>query len=103
MTRYTVYLETAEDGRCMAHVPALPGCFARAASHDEVLQRTPDAIRETIAWLRRHSEPAPAIEEPIEIEEVAGASSNGIGPFDPGGTAARIPPEERASRLVCGY
>lgn len=71
MTCYLVYLETGGDGRCMAHMPALPGCFTRAASRDEALRRVPDAIRETLAWLRRHGEPAPAFEEPVEIE-VAG-------------------------------
>ena len=92
MTRYLVYVETDGDGRYMAHVPALPGCFARAAGRDEALRRAPDAIRETSAWLRRHGEPAPAVEAPIEIE-IAGESSDGVGPFDPGGTAALLPPD----------
>jgi uncharacterized damage-inducible protein DinB/predicted RNase H-like HicB family nuclease len=107
MTRYLIYLETGDDGRSMAHVPALPGCIARAASRDEVLRRTPDAIREASAWLRRHGEPAPAAEDPVEIE-IAGESS-GAGPFDPGNTAALLPPDrapltpdemERAFRLL---
>jgi uncharacterized damage-inducible protein DinB/predicted RNase H-like HicB family nuclease len=89
----------------MAHVPTLPGCIARAASRDEALQRTPDAIRETSAWLRRHGEPAPAAEDPIEIE-VAGECS-GAGPFDPGNTAALLPPDldplapEEMERAFC--
>jgi len=30
MTRYSVYLEIADDGRRMAHMPSLPGCTVRA-------------------------------------------------------------------------
>jgi uncharacterized damage-inducible protein DinB/predicted RNase H-like HicB family nuclease len=99
MTRYRVYLEIADDGRCMAHVldpstgsgQALPGCIARASSRDDALCQLPDAIRDYHAWLRRHGEPAPPEDEPIEIE-VAGEST-GFGPFDPGDAAALFPPD----------
>ena len=30
MTRYSVYLEIADDGRRMAHMPSLSGCTVRA-------------------------------------------------------------------------
>jgi uncharacterized damage-inducible protein DinB/predicted RNase H-like HicB family nuclease len=91
MTRYPVYLEFVDDGRCMAHVLELPGCIVRAPSRDEALRRMPDAIRDYHAWLRRHGEPAPPDEELIEIE-VAGEST-GFGPFDPGDAAALFPPD----------
>ncbi len=91
MTRYPVYLETDDDGRCMAHVLNLPGCTVRAQGHDEALSRAPEAIHETHAWLRRHGELAPSRDEPIEIE-VAGEST-GFGPFDPGSAAALFPPD----------
>lgn len=78
MLRRLVYVEIAGDGRCMAHVPDLPGCFVRASDRDEALRRLPDAIGDYHAWLRRHGEPAPPEEESIEIE-VAGQSA-GFGP-----------------------
>jgi uncharacterized damage-inducible protein DinB/predicted RNase H-like HicB family nuclease len=91
MIHCSVYLEIADDGRCMAHVLGLPGCIARAPTRDEALRRLPDAIRDTHAWLRRHGEPAPPADEPIEFE-IAG-ESRGIGPFDPGNAAALFPPD----------
>ncbi len=93
MSRYAVYLETAEDGRCMAHVLTLPGCIARAPSRDEALQRLPDAIGDYRAWLRCHGEPAPPGEEAIEIEIVD--ESAGFGPFDRGSAAALFPPDRQ--------
>jgi predicted RNase H-like HicB family nuclease/uncharacterized damage-inducible protein DinB len=92
MLRYPVYLETADDGRCMAHVLDLPGCAVRAPARDEALSRLPDAIRDYHAWLRRHGESAPSADERIEIE-VAGESS-GIGPFDRRSAAALFLPEQ---------
>ena len=75
MTRYLVYLEIADDGRCMAHVLGLPGCIVRAPSRDEALCRLPNAIHDYHAWLCRHGEPAPPDEEPVEIEVVVRAQA----------------------------
>jgi len=91
MTRYPIYLEIADDGRCMAHVLGLPGCIVRAPSRDEALRRMPDAIRDYHAWLRRHDESAPPEEESIEIEITD--ESTGFGPFDPGDAAALFLPD----------
>jgi predicted RNase H-like HicB family nuclease/uncharacterized damage-inducible protein DinB len=91
VTRYAVYLETADDGRCMAHVLDLPGCIARAPSRAEALVQLRDAIRDYRAWLQRHGEAALTEEEPIEIE-IAGHST-GFGPFDPRSAAALFPPD----------
>jgi predicted RNase H-like HicB family nuclease len=70
LPHYSVYLETADDGRCMAHVLDLPGCIVRAPTRDEALSRVPEAIGEILAWLRRHGEPAPAASEDA-IQQVA--------------------------------
>lgn len=94
MACYQVYLEIHDDGRCMAHVPELPGCFARAPTRDEALSQVPTMIRDYHAWLRRHGEPAPPPDAPIEIE-IAGESV-GFGPFDPGDAAALLPPDQMA-------
>jgi uncharacterized damage-inducible protein DinB/predicted RNase H-like HicB family nuclease len=91
MARYPVYLEIADDGRCLAHVPDLPGCVVRAPTPQGALRQLPGAIRDHHAWLRRHDEPAPPADEPIEIEVVA--EHTGIGPFDPGDAAALLPPD----------
>ena len=91
MARYPVYLEIADSGLCMIHVPDLPGCMVRAPSRDEALQRLPQAIHEYHVWLRRHGELAASEEEPVEIE-VSGEST-GFGPFDPGDAAALLPPD----------
>lgn len=93
MVRYPVYLETGDDGRCMAHVVELPGCIARARSRDEALRQLPAAIADYHGWLRRHGEPAPSAEEPVEIE-LAGELT-GYGPFERGDAAALFPPDRK--------
>jgi predicted RNase H-like HicB family nuclease/uncharacterized damage-inducible protein DinB len=91
VTRYAAYLETAGDGRCLAHVLDLPGCVVRASSREEALDRLPQAIRDHFDWLRRHGEAVPRAGESIQVEiaqEVAG-----VGPFDPGDAAALFAPD----------
>ena len=56
MTRYLAYLETADDGRCLAHVLDLPGCIVCASSRREALEGLPQAIRDHCDWLRCHGE-----------------------------------------------
>ncbi len=92
MARYQVYWEVPRDGRCMAHLPELPSCFARAPTRDEALSRIIAAIGDHHAWLRRHGELVPPTDVPIETE-VAGESL-GFGPFDPGDAAALFPPDQ---------
>jgi len=99
MSRYPVYLEITDD-LCLAHtftcgagagIPDLPGCTVRAPSRAEVLSLLPAAIRDHLAWLRRHGESVPPEDDPVEIE-VAG-ESHGFGPFNPGDAAALFPPD----------
>jgi uncharacterized damage-inducible protein DinB/predicted RNase H-like HicB family nuclease len=92
MSRLAVYLEIGDDGRCMAHVPELPGCFVRASSRDQALKLVPATIRNHYAWLRCHGEPAPPEEAPFGVK-VAGEVS-GVGSFDPGSAAALFPPDQ---------
>ncbi len=94
MARIPVYLEIADDGTCMAHAVVLPGCFVRAPAREEALRQLPQAISAYYAWLRRHGEPAPAGDEPVEIE-IAG-ESRGFGPFEPGDAAALFPPDRES-------
>jgi predicted RNase H-like HicB family nuclease/uncharacterized damage-inducible protein DinB len=90
MARYEAYVEIADGGLCLIHVPALPGCIARARTRDEAWRQLPQAIRDYHAWLRRHGESAPG-DAPIQIE--LAAEYGGIGPFDPGDAAALLPPD----------
>jgi len=94
MTCYSVFLEIADDDRCMAHVLALPGCAVRAQTQEEALRQLPEAIREYHEWLCRHGEAAPSVGEPIETK-IAEAST-GFGPFNPGDAAALFEPDRRA-------
>ncbi len=104
MTSYAVYLETAQDGLWMGHVPALPGCMVRAGDRTKLLTALPGTIRAYHAWLRGHGEAAPGEEEPLELE-VAG-EVEGTGPFERGDPAAlfasdRVPvtPEEMGAHF----
>lgn len=94
MAHYSVYLETAEDSRCLAHVLDLPGCIVRAPSSREALDGLPQAIRDHWHWLRRHGKTAPCAGESIQIE--VAEEITGSGPFDPGDAAALFAPDLEA-------
>jgi len=44
VVRYPVYLEIADDGRCLAHGLDLPGCIVRAPTREEALRQLPEAV-----------------------------------------------------------
>jgi len=88
---FSVFLEIADDGRCMAHAMDLPGCIARAETREAALSQVPQAIREYHAWLRRHGEAVLPPCEPLELR--VGGEARGSGPFDPGDAAALFPPD----------
>ncbi len=91
MTCYDIYLEVGPGGECMAHVPSLPGCFARASSRKGALAALPEAIRGYHAWLRQHGESLPDPVEPIalQVAEVV----TGFVPFWRGSKAALFAPD----------
>lgn len=93
---YDVALEIGTDGRCLAHVLALPGCVLRATDEAHARAHLPDAIRAHLAWLRRHGEPVDLPPEPIafRIDE----TSRGFGPFHRGDRAALFGPDRRPLR-----
>jgi predicted RNase H-like HicB family nuclease/uncharacterized damage-inducible protein DinB len=91
VAHYSVYLETVDDGPCMAHVIDLPGCIVRAPTRDEALRRLPEAIKEYHGWLRSHGGPARTSGESVRIE-LAGESV-GLGPFNRRDAAALFPPD----------
>lgn len=91
MAGYDVYLEVGPRGVCLAHVPALPGCTARAGNQAGALAALPAAIRDYHAWLRRHGEDVSEPPDPVSlyIAEVSG----GFGPFKRGDRAALFTPD----------
>ena len=62
---YTLNLEQMEN-YWIAHVPALPGCFASAETREAAVAAAPQAIADHRAWLRAHGEDAP--DEPVQVE-----------------------------------
>ena len=54
---YHLNLEEME-GRWIAHVTALPGCFASDADQGAAVANAPPAIADYRAWLRAHGEAA---------------------------------------------
>lgn len=75
---YSVVLEQADQGGYMAWVLELPGCFARAATREEVETKLPGAIREFLAWRRRHGELVDLQEVGFEIVAEVVTHGDGI-------------------------
>jgi len=91
MTCYDIYLELGTAGECMAHVPDLPGCIARANSQKAALAALPDVIRAYHVWLRQHGEDVPQPAEPITLHIVE--TNTGFVPFWRGSRAALFAPD----------
>jgi predicted RNase H-like HicB family nuclease/uncharacterized damage-inducible protein DinB len=91
MKLYKVYLEVREDGRAMAHILELHGCFLKGKSREETIRGIPDSIRKYYGWLRKHGEsvyPPDAFEIRIE-EEILGDAA-----MESGDRAALFTPEK---------
>ena len=92
MEPYDVYLEIGREGKCMAHVPELPGCMVRAASQEEALAALPQAIMDYHGWLRNHGEEvAPVTTVTLAVVETV----KGCGPFAHGDAAALFAPDRQ--------
>jgi predicted RNase H-like HicB family nuclease len=67
-----VYLLNLEEmeGRWIAHVPALPGCFASAETRELAVAAAPRAIADHRAWLRAHGAALPEAPTEVEVNEV---------------------------------
>ncbi|MDP8245454.1 MAG: type II toxin-antitoxin system HicB family antitoxin [Candidatus Hinthialibacter antarcticus] len=42
--RFTVIVEEGQDGYLISEVVGLPGCHSQARTHDELIERTKEAI-----------------------------------------------------------
>jgi predicted RNase H-like HicB family nuclease len=56
---YTIVVEPEEGGGFFVTVPALPGCFTRAATVEQCQERAIEAIEVHIAGLRADDVPVP--------------------------------------------
>ena len=66
--RFAVYLESGpQHKRTWVYVPGLAGCVAFGPTTEQAVANTPAAIRERIAFLRRHGDD-PLDPDPIEID-----------------------------------
>ena len=72
MTVYGLYAESGpRHKKTMVHVLDLLGCVVRGATTEDALAAAPEAIRDYLAFLRRHKEPGvPPARERIETELV---------------------------------
>ena len=61
--RFTVIVDTDEDGVYIASCPALQGCYTQGETYAEAVENVKDAIR-------LHIEARQAVGEPIPIETV---------------------------------
>jgi predicted RNase H-like HicB family nuclease len=65
--RFDLYLESGpQQKRTWIYVPSLPGTVAFGPTTDQAIENTPGAIRDRVAFLRRHGEDMPD-PEPIEL------------------------------------
>ncbi len=97
VTVYGLYLDHGPKRRkTMVHVIDLMGCVANGPTTDEVLEATPDAIREFLTFLGAHGDPVdPSDTFGVRIvEEVTEGQwlGNGIAVFGP--DRDRVAPKE---------
>ena len=69
------YVVCAEemDGRWIAHVPDLPGCYASHAQRDAAIAAAPRAVEDYIAWCGRHGIRVSGVSPPMVVSEVVRA------------------------------
>lgn len=66
------YLVTVEEneGRWIAHVPDLPGCFVQRANGDEAIQAIPKTVEAYIVWCESHGLRISGLSDPMIVAEV---------------------------------
>ena len=69
--RFTVVIESCEEGGYYAECPALPGCHVEAESLDDALAEMRLVIRAYLEDLREAGEPIPADEVTVTSLRVA--------------------------------
>jgi predicted RNase H-like HicB family nuclease len=78
MMKYRVIIETDEDGRYCASVPALPGCRSDGKTRDDALTNITEAIEAYLESLVKAGAPIPLpVEEAfvdIDVARIDGAA-----------------------------
>ena len=69
------YIVCAEemDGRWIAHVPDLPGCFSSHTERELAIAAAPKAVEEYVAWCGRHGMRLSGVSPPMVVVEVVRA------------------------------
>ncbi len=50
-----------EDGKYIAYVPTIPGCWIQSDTHEEAVENIQDAMRGYLDSLCKHSDPIPVL------------------------------------------
>lgn len=64
---YDAYLEVERDGRWVARILDLPGCYAVGASEQQALAALTASIPTYYAWLKRHDDYTPDVRGPWTV------------------------------------
>jgi len=69
------YVVCAEemDGRWIAHVPDLPGCYASHAEREAAIAAAPKAVEDYLAWCGSHGIRVSGVSPPMVVSEVVRA------------------------------
>ncbi|HKY83825.1 MAG TPA: DinB family protein [Anaerolineales bacterium] len=69
------YVVCAEemDGRWIAHVPDLPGCFTSHSERDLAIAAAPKAVEDYVAWCGDHGIRVSGVSPPMVVSEVVRA------------------------------
>ncbi|WIG59598.1 MAG: hypothetical protein OJF49_002345 [Ktedonobacterales bacterium] len=89
---YDAYVEVAPDGRALAQLAELPGCFAYGPSEADAVRLLTEAIPAYHAWLAAHDEYMPVVNG---IFEVVVRETRGVGGFDRAHVGAIFEPGQR--------
>jgi hypothetical protein len=65
--QYDASLEIAPDGRTLAQIPELPGCFARAGSESEAINNLRVAVPDYFRWLSMQDAETPTMSGDVEL------------------------------------
>jgi predicted RNase H-like HicB family nuclease/uncharacterized damage-inducible protein DinB len=87
-----LYVEVDASGHAMAHVLDLVGCFVYGLSKEEAVHKMPEAVRDYLAWTRKHGEPLTVL-EPVAVEVME--TVRGTCPRHTGDAAALFKPERQ--------
>ncbi|MCA9928236.1 MAG: hypothetical protein KC419_07155, partial [Anaerolineales bacterium] len=92
MSTIDVYLELREDGQCIAHLLALPGCFVVGRDQAAAMAKLPDAVKAYAAWSAQHGEQNKFVSEPLDfaVAEMVGST----GALHPDDQTALFAPEK---------